>query len=50
MKNILYIIAGLLVAVWAFIFFKFNANPIVHLLLVFSAFIFAYRIVLRKQL
>ena len=50
MKNLLYVIAGLLIEIWAIIFLSFNASGIVHGLLVLAGFIILVRIVFAKQL
>jgi len=50
MKNLLYVIAGLLIIIWAIIFFGFDAYEYVHMLLVLAGFIILIRLVFRKQL
>lgn len=39
MKTLLYIIAGLLVAIWSIIFLSFNASEYVHVLLAVAAIV-----------
>jgi len=48
MKNALIIIAGLLIVIWAIVFFSFNTSGIVHLLLVAAGFLIMFWIVLHK--
>lgn len=50
MKNLLYVIAGLLIVIWAIVFLSFNSSGIVHLLLVLAIFIILVRILFNKQL
>ncbi|MBN2348144.1 MAG: hypothetical protein JXJ22_04865 [Bacteroidales bacterium] len=50
MKNSLYIIAGLLIVIWAIIFLSFNASGMVHILLGVAGFIILVRIIFGKQL
>lgn len=50
MKNLLFVIAGLLIIIWAIVFFGFDSYEYVHILLVLAGFIILIRIVFRKQL
>lgn len=50
MKNLLYIIAGLLVIIWGIIFFSFNASSFVHTLLVIAGIIVLIRVLFDKKL
>lgn len=50
MKNALYIIAGLLIVIWAIVFFGFKTSGIIHLLLILAAFIILIRIFFSQQL
>lgn len=50
MKNLLYLIAGLLIAIWAVFFLGFNSSGIVHMLLVLAGFILLVRLYFGKQL
>ncbi|MCF8368941.1 MAG: DUF5670 family protein [Bacteroidales bacterium] len=50
MKNSLFVIAGLLVIIWAIIFFGFDAYRYVHMLLVLAGFIIVIRLVFNKKL
>jgi len=55
MKNSLYVIAGLLVILWAVIFFGFDTYSIssfkiVHLLLIIAVCIILVRIIFNKKL
>ncbi|MBN2613468.1 MAG: lmo0937 family membrane protein [Bacteroidales bacterium] len=50
MKNLLYVIAGLLIVIWAIVFLSFNASGIVHVLLVLAGFIILFRLLFGKQL
>jgi hypothetical protein len=50
MKNILFIIAGLLIVAWAVIVFFFHPFGAIHILLVLAGFIILIRIALRNLL
>jgi hypothetical protein len=50
MKNLLFIIAGLLVITWAGIVFFFHPIGAIHILLVLAGFILLIRIALRDML
>jgi hypothetical protein len=50
MKNLLYVIAGLVIIIWAIVFFGFESYEWVHMLLVLAGFIILMRLVFRKQL
>lgn len=50
MKNSLYVIAGLLIVIWAIVFLSFNASGIIHMLLVLAGLIILVRLVFNKQL
>ncbi len=50
MKNALFVIAGLLIVIWAIVFFGFNTSGIVHLLLFLALFIILIRIFFNQQL
>ncbi|HBS86031.1 MAG: hypothetical protein A2W91_08270 [Bacteroidetes bacterium GWF2_38_335] len=55
MKNLLYVIAGLLMVIWAIVLFGFNSITInsfklVHLLLIFAVFIVLIRLIFSKTL
>jgi hypothetical protein len=50
MKNALYVVAGLLIIIWAIVFFGFNTSGIIHLLLFLAIFIIVVRVMFNKQL
>jgi len=50
MKNSLYVIAGLLIVIWAIVFFGLKPSGIVHILLVIAGFIVLVRIIFNKKL
>lgn len=50
MKNSIYVIAGLLIIIWAIFVFGFHFTGFIHILLVLVAFIVLIRIVFNKQL
>ncbi len=50
MKNLLYVIAGLLLVIWGIIFWGFNSSGAVHILLALAAFIVLVRLVFDRQL
>jgi tryptophan-rich sensory protein len=45
MKNLLYIIALILVAAWAIGFFGYNAGSIIHVLLVIAIIAIIFRVI-----
>jgi hypothetical protein len=50
MKNLLYVIAGLLIVIWAILFFGFKLFGVVHALLVVAGLIITVRIIYDKKL
>lgn len=50
MKNALYVIAGLLIIIWAIVFYGFNSSGMVHLLLFLAIFIIVVRLLFNQQL
>ncbi|MCB2196430.1 MAG: lmo0937 family membrane protein [Bacteroidetes bacterium] len=50
MKNLLYIIAGLLIVIWAIVFLSFNASGLIHILLILAGVIILVRIFFNKKL
>ncbi len=50
MKNALYVIAGLLIIIWAIIFFGFNTSGVINMLLFVAIFIIVVRLLFNKQL
>ena len=50
MKNLLYIIAVLLMIIWGIVFLGFNPSGTIHLLLLLAVFIILIRIVFSRQL
>lgn len=50
MKNSLYFIAGLVLVIWAIIFWGFDSNSSVHLLLAVAGIILVVRIFFGRQL
>jgi hypothetical protein len=50
MKNLLYVIAGLLVVIWGIIYLGFHTSGAVHILLGVAGFIILIRLVFNKQL
>ncbi len=50
MKNLLYIIAGLLIVIWGIIFLSFNASPLVHVILIIAGIIILIRVLFDKKL
>lgn len=50
MKNLLYVIAGLLIIIWAIVYFGFDSYKYVHMLLLLAGFIVLMRLVFTKQL
>ncbi|MGC9344383.1 MAG: lmo0937 family membrane protein [Bacteroidales bacterium] len=50
MKNLLYIIVGLLFVIWGILFWGLHATGPVHLLLAVAGFIVLVRLIFNKQL
>ncbi|MCB2196431.1 MAG: hypothetical protein KQH79_11275 [Bacteroidetes bacterium] len=50
MKNSLYVISGLLIIIWAIVFYGFNSSGMVHLLLFLAIFIIVVRLLFNQQL
>lgn len=50
MKNLLYVVAALLIVIWAIVFLGFNSSAIVHSLLVIALLIVLVRIVFNRKL
>jgi F0F1-type ATP synthase assembly protein I len=50
MKNLLFVVAGLLLVIWAIAFFGFYSYGIVTILLPIAGFILLIRFVFNKQL
>jgi hypothetical protein len=50
MKNLLYIIAALLIVIWGIIFLSFNASAFVHVILIVAGVIILIRILFDKKL
>lgn len=50
MKNSLYVIALLLIIIWAIVFFNFATSSIVHSLLILAGVILLVRIIFSKAL
>ncbi|MEJ2596387.1 MAG: hypothetical protein P8100_14960 [bacterium] len=50
MKNLLYVIAGLLIVIWGIVFLGLHAVGAVHLILAAALFIILVRLVFNKQL
>ena len=50
MKNLLYVIAGLLIVLWAIIFLSFNSSALVHWLLAIAAILILVGMSLGKHL
>jgi hypothetical protein len=50
MKNSLYVIAGLLVVIWAILFYGFNTSGIINILLFVAIFIIVVRLLFNRQL
>jgi tryptophan-rich sensory protein len=50
MKNLLYVIAGLLLVIWGIVFLGFNTSGAVHIILAIAIFIILVRLVFNKQL
>lgn len=49
MKNLLYIIAGLLLVIWFIVFLSFNSSNLVHILLIAAGLVILIRIFLTRQ-
>ncbi len=49
MKNLLYVIAGLLIVIWAIVFLSFNSTGVVHILLVLAGFVILVRLFFNKE-
>jgi len=50
MKNLLYMVAGLLVVLWSILFLGYNANGSVHFLVVVAFFLLLLRIFNNRKL
>ena len=50
MKNALYVIAGLLIIIWAIIFFGFKTSGVINIVLFVAIFIIVVRLLFNKQL
>lgn len=50
MKNALYVIAGLLMIIWAIVFFSFNTSGVINMLPLLAIFIIVVRLTFNKQL
>ena len=50
MKNTLYIIAGLLIVIWAIVYFGFESFGAIHMVLVLAILLIAARIIFNKKL
>jgi hypothetical protein len=50
MKNVLYVLSGLLIIIWAILFYGFNTSGMVHLLLFLAIFIIVVRLLFNHQL
>lgn len=50
MKNLLYVIAGLLLVIWGIIFWGFNSSSAVHLLLALAGVVVLVRLIFNRQL
>ena len=49
MKNALYVIAGLLLIIWAIVYFNYETGGQIHILLAVTAFILLARIIFDKK-
>lgn len=49
MKNLLYVIAGLLTIIWAIVFLSFHSSGIVHVLLIIAAVIVLINVFFGRQ-
>ncbi|MGD9976903.1 MAG: hypothetical protein AB7S54_03100 [Bacteroidales bacterium] len=50
MKNLLYVIVGLLLVIWGIIFFGFNSTGAVHIILAIAGLIVLIRLIFNRQL
>lgn len=50
MKNLLYVIAGLLVVIWFIVFLGFNSTGMVHIFLALAGIIVLIRLIFNKRL
>lgn len=50
MKNLLYVIAGLLIVIWIIVFLSFDASGYVHLLLAVAGIFILIRVLFGRQL
>lgn len=50
MKNLLYVIAGLLLVIWGILFWGLQASGAVHLLLAVAGVVVLIRLIFNKQL
>ncbi len=50
MKNLLYVIAGLLVVLWFIVFLGFNSSNLVHILLALAGIVVLIRLLFNKRL
>lgn len=50
MSNLLYTIAVVLVILWAFGFFLYNANSLIHVLLVIAAIAILFRLIKGREI
>jgi tryptophan-rich sensory protein len=49
MKNLLYVIAGLLTIIWAIVFLSFHSSGFVHVLLIIAAIVVLISVFFGKQ-
>jgi Flp pilus assembly protein TadB len=50
MKNLLYVIAGLLLIIWGIIYWGFDSSSAVHFILAIVVIIILVRVIFRNQL
>lgn len=50
MKNLLYVIAALLLVIWAIVFLSFDSSAFIHLLLVIAIIVVLIRLVFERKL
>ena len=50
MKNLLYVIAGLLIVIWFIVFLGFKSSGMVHIILILAGLIILIRIAFNKKL
>jgi tryptophan-rich sensory protein len=50
MKNTLYIIAGLLIVIWAIVYFGFQSFGAIHMVLILAILLIVARIIFDKKL